>query len=112
MNFKENKVLKPVTIVTLLYSAFIFIKYFGILSGIFFESSNPLIPKYLPYFAAFPSFIIVPFFTIIIIACLKTFKLNRHDYRVVYALFILALSFFIFQSLIFEFLMYINPYSS
>jgi hypothetical protein len=110
MNLKDNKVLKPITIVTLLYSAFIFIKYFRTLSGIFYEPENPLIPRYLTYYAAFPLFFFVPLFALIIIACGQILRINKYDYRVVYSLLGLVLLFFIFQRIIFEFFISINPY--
>ncbi len=111
-NFEDNKVLKPITIVTLLYSALMILRYIGSLSGIFFESESPLIPKYLIYYAAFPAYFIVSFFAIIIFICIRILKAKSYNFKVVYFLFGLAVLFFIFQWRIYEFLMHINPYGS
>ena len=55
INYKDTKFLKSITIVILVYSALIFLQYIIELSGIFIEPSNPLIPKFLPYYIAYPS---------------------------------------------------------
>lgn len=111
-NFRDIKILKPITIVALLYSVLMFFKYIISLSGLFFEPENPLIPKYLPYYAAFPSYFIVPFFGFIIFLCIRILKAKHYDFRIVYALFILVVLFFIFQWSVHEFLMSFNPYAS
>ena len=112
MNFKNTKILKPITIVTLLYSAYILLKYFGDFFGIFTQPESPLIPKYLSYYVAFPSYIIIPFFLIIVILCLQQLKLKFPDYKIVYVLFGFVVLFFIFHWKIYDFIMSFNPYGS
>lgn len=112
LDFKNNKILKPITIATLLYSALMFIKYVGKFSVFFREHQNPLIPKYLNDYVAFASYFIVPFFGIIICLCIHTLKTKNYNFRNVYFLFGIAFLFFLFQSRIHEFIMSFNPYTS
>jgi len=59
--FKNDKILKPITIITLIYSVLMIIKYAGNLSGFVFKTDSPLIPKHLAYYVAFPAYFILPF---------------------------------------------------
>ena len=111
-NFRDNKILKPITIVTLLYSVLMFIKYLSNLYWMFFEPDNPLIPKFVYYYAAFPAYFILPFFLVIIYFCIRFLKLNNYNFKIVYALFGLVILFFLFQWKIHEFIMSFNPYGS
>jgi len=111
-NFKDNKVLKSITILTLLYSVLMVLKYLENLLGFVFKPKNPLIPEYLSYYIAFPTYFILPFFIVIILLCIRFFKNDHYHFKAVYALFVVAFVFFIFQWRIYKFLMDINPYAS
>tara|TARA_R110002049_G_scaffold111443_1_gene260676 strand:- start:15326 stop:15673 length:348 start_codon:yes stop_codon:yes gene_type:complete len=109
-DFKNIKILKPITIITLLYSALMFIKYAEIFTLFFHEPKSPLLPKLLNDYAAFPSYIIVPFFSIIIILCIHCLKAKYYNFKIVYTLFGLVLLFYIFQFQIHQWIMSFNPY--
>lgn len=109
-DFKNDKIIKPITIITLLYSVLMFLKYIGNLTGLLFKSHSPLMPNYLTKYLAFPAFFFVPFFSIIIFMCYRTLKAKTYNYKVAYTLFSLVLIFFFLHSKIYDLLQQINPY--
>jgi hypothetical protein len=111
-NFKDNQILKLITVVTLLYSVLMVTIYLGQLSDIVFKVKNPLIPEYLIYYIAFPALIILPFFLVIIFICIRSLKKGDFYFKSVYTLLGIVFLFFIFQSKVYKFLMDINPYAS
>ncbi|WP_033959161.1 hypothetical protein [Psychroserpens jangbogonensis] len=111
-NFKDNKILKPITIVILLYSILMFFNYIENLAGFVFKPKNPLIPEYLTYYIAFPAYFILPFFLVVILICIRFLKTKQYQFHVVFFLFGMVFLFFIFQWKIYEYLMHINPYGS
>jgi hypothetical protein len=111
-NFKDDKILKPITILTLLYSALMFIKYIGNIVGLLFSSHSPLMPEYLHNYVAFPSYVLVPFFAILIFLCIRTLSTKLYNAKLVYVLFGLALLFYMFQWQIYQWILSFNPYNS
>jgi hypothetical protein len=109
-DFKNIKILKPITIITLLYSALMFLKYLGGLTGLLFKSKSPLLPKYLSYYIAFPSYFILPFFLILIFLCIHSIKTKKYNFKIVYLLFGLALFVYFFEVYIYQLIMSFNPY--
>lgn len=110
LDFKDAKILKPITILTLLYSVLMFMRYAQEFLGLIFKPKSPLIPEYLYDFIAFPSYFIVTFFAFIIFVCVRFLKLSKYNYKYVYLLFGLVFLFFIFQVHIYQFIMRFNPY--
>jgi hypothetical protein len=76
------------------------------------EPENPLIPKYLLNYVAFPTFIIKPIFGIIIFICFRILKRGSYGNKVVYFIFAFADLNVLLQWQVFEFLMSFNPFSS
>ncbi len=111
-NLRETKVLKPITILILLYSALMFFEYTQRFLGIFTIPDNPLIPDYLPYYMAFPSYFVLPFFIIIIFTCVRMMIKRNYNYKTVYILLGLVVLFFLFRWRIQEFLLSQSPYAA
>ncbi|MFK7834319.1 MAG: hypothetical protein AB8B52_13680 [Winogradskyella sp.] len=110
-SFKDDKLLKSITMLTALYAVMMFLKYFGNLSGLFWQSKNPLLPKYLPYYVAFPLYVLLPALSMIIFLCYRMLQQKRYNFKVVYGLFAIVFFFFLWEWRVLEFLMNNNPYA-
>lgn len=86
-DFKNIKILKPITIITLLYSALMFIKYLVDFTGLLYKPKSPLIPEYLADYIAFPSYFLLPFFLIPIFLCIQSIRAKKYNFKIVYLLF-------------------------
>ena len=95
-----------------MYSVIMFVKNLQPLFGLISKPENPLIPKHITYYVAFPSYFIIPYFAIIMVLSGRIIITKQYNFKVVYALFSLALLVYFYQSYIYEFIMDINPYTS
>lgn len=112
LNYKDIKILRPITIITIFCSVMVFVQYSRRLIISFREPENPLIPKFVSNYMAFPSYFILPLFFIIILICYLIIRRNKFDYRIVYFLFGFVLVFFFFSGEINQFLLSKSPYAT
>ncbi|MEM5564654.1 hypothetical protein WNY78_06045 [Psychroserpens sp. AS72] len=108
----NEKTLKVLSTVTFGF-ALIRVLYYLIntVSNIINTFDNPLIPKYLWKFAVFPQFILVIVFTIIGGYCYLSFKKERYNSFLIWALFIYSILFIFIGSYVYEFINRFNPYA-
>jgi hypothetical protein len=109
----RKRILRIVTIVNLIIALLIVCaNLLNIVSNAISISQNPLIPKYILYYASFVPFIVIVFFTVIALYCFNFLRRKIYKLQKVSFLFGLTILFFIFTSNIFHLLMYINPFQN
>jgi len=98
---------------TVIYSAYIIISQIVNLVQTYFNiADNPLMPKYLLKYMAFPAFFIVPFFSVLGIISYKQLKYTALNEVIILICFGFAFAYFLFGIHIYELLQSFNPYGS
>ena len=110
--YKDNKILRIITILILSYAIIVILQQIYKLLSIYFTQLSPLIPKDLFYYASFPAYFVLPIFSTIVFLCIRFLKAKKYNFIIVYFLFGLSFLFFIFQWKIYGFVMNYNPYAS
>jgi len=110
LHLKDYKILKPITILTVLYSAFMFFKYAASLILVYATPQSPLLPKQLNAYASFPLYFLVAFFGVLSFFSMRSLWTKQYNVKRVYALFGIVFLFCIFQWHIYQCIMRFNPY--
>ena len=109
-NFKDNKILKSITIITLLYSVLMIINYLYNFLSYFLKNKSPLLPDCLTEYIAFPIYFILPFLLLIVLVNIFSLRNNDFNFYKTYIVLVLSILFFVFQSSLYLLLMNINPF--
>ncbi len=105
--------IKKIAIITALYSAYMIISNIAnVVQGYFDFNDNPLIPKYLIKYIAFPLIFIVPVFGVIGFLSFRASRSTEPKSIVVISCLIFAMLYFLFQVQIYSYIQSINPYGS
>lgn len=109
----STKATKNLALITAIYSLFkIILRIIEIIQSYFNIGDNPLIPKYLIKYIAFPLLFIIPFFGIIGYLSFKQFRAFKPKTGIVLVCFLLAILYFLFEIHIYGYIQSVNPYGS
>lgn len=111
-DFNNAKYLKNVLLVCSIFAVFIIVGRVVNFVQFYFNIDNPLIPRYLIDYFAFPLYFIIPAFIIILIYAIWCLKNNTFNKYIIIGILIFSIVYFLFQSQIHQYLQSFSPYHS
>ena len=110
---KKENTLKALLVVTLFVSIIQFLYYFVQLGTAIFDTvENPLIPRYLWKFVAFPLSILSALYLIIAIISYFNLRKEAYNFVAVLILFVCTIVLALFAADVYQFINSFNPYGS
>ncbi len=113
MKYKEQNILKTISIIVLIYSGLqVVIRLINIMTAIYkYYNGNPLIPRYLYKYVVFPHVILFVIFLIVFLFTYRSLKKTIYNrYLIVLTSAIVLLKFFFFEALL-SLVNTLNPFS-
>lgn len=112
IDFNNLKQQKSIVLICAIYAAFVIVFRIVNFTQFYFNIDNPLLPRYLIDYIAFPLFFIIPVFLSIFIYTLWSYKTNNFNKKIIIGIVIFSVLYYLFQTQIYIYIQSFSPYHS
>lgn len=112
IDFNNTKQLKYIILVCSIYAVFIVVGLIINFIQFYFNFDNPLLPRYLINYVAFPLYFIIPVFTTIIIYTFWCYRNDTFYKNFIIGILIFSVLYFLFQAQLYQYIQCFSPYHS